>query len=69
VIKIVNSLKVADIVNFVTKHPQSTVGRRICREILGEAVDRFNEEFAMELEAGLRENDEARINAYYSLVR
>jgi hypothetical protein len=64
-----NSPKIAEIVSFVTKHPQSTVGRRICREILGEAVERFNEEFAMELEAGLRENDETRINAYYSLVR
>jgi hypothetical protein len=65
----IHSSKIAEIVDFVTKHPQSTAGRRICREILGEAVERFNEEFAMDLEAGLRENDEIQINAYYSLVR
>jgi hypothetical protein len=53
----------------VTRHPQSTASRRICREILGAAVEHFNEEFAMDLEAGLRKNDEALINAYYNLVR
>lgn len=61
--------KISEIINFVTKHPESTAGRRICREILGEALPRFNEEFAMELETGLKNNNEDLINAYYSLVR
>jgi hypothetical protein len=61
--------KISEIISFVTRHPQSTAGRRICREILGEAMERFNEEFAMELEIGLRSHDENQINAYYYLVR
>jgi hypothetical protein len=64
-----NSSKINEIVSFVTKHPQSTAGRRICREILGEALERFNQEFATDLEAGLLTNDEIRINSYYSLIR
>jgi hypothetical protein len=64
-----NSSKINEIVNFVSKHPQSTAGRRICREILGEALERFNQEFAADLEAGLQTNDELRINSYYSLIR
>jgi hypothetical protein len=61
--------KISAIVNFVTKHPESTAGRRICREILGQALERFNEEFAMELETGLRNHDDNLINSYYYLVR
>ncbi len=61
--------KISAIMSFVTKYPESTAGRRICREILGQAVERFNEEFAMELETGLRKHDDNRINTYYSLVR
>lgn len=64
-----NIAKIDEIVSFVAKHPQSTAGRRICREVLGEAMERFNEEFAMELETGLMAKDEVRINSYYSLIR
>ena len=64
-----NETKISEIINFVTKHPESTAGRRICREILGQAVERFNVEFAMELEMGLKNHDDNQINAYYSLVR
>ncbi len=64
-----NPSKIEEIVNFIVKHPQSTASRRICREVLGEAVERFNEEFAMELETGLKSKDEIGINSYYSLIR
>ncbi len=60
--------KISVIISFVTKHPESTASRRICREILGQAVEHFNEEFAVELETGLRNHDDL-INTYYSLVR
>ncbi len=60
--------KICVIISFVTKHPESTASRRICREILGQAVEHFNEEFALELETGLRNHDDL-INMYYSLVR
>ncbi|MGE5581525.1 MAG: hypothetical protein ACM3X9_03220 [Bacillota bacterium] len=63
-----NSNKIEAIVNFVSKHPQSTASCRICREILGEAVERFNEEFAMELADGLSKRDEI-IDSYYSMIR
>jgi hypothetical protein len=64
-----NSPKINEIINFVTKHPQSTASRRICREVLGAAMEHFNEEFALDLETGLHRNNEEQINAYYSLVR
>jgi hypothetical protein len=57
------------IINFVAKHPQTVASRRICREVLGESVERFNQEFASELETGLREADPVQINSYYSMVR
>jgi hypothetical protein len=60
--------KISVIMSFVTKHPESTASRRICREILGQAVEHFNEEFALELETGLRNRDDL-MNMYYSLVR
>lgn len=60
--------KISVIMSFVTKHPESTASRRICREILGQGVEHFNEEFALELETGLKNHDE-RMNTYYSLVR
>jgi hypothetical protein len=62
-------LKVNEIVDFVAKHPQTIASRRICREVLGEALDRFNEEFAAELESQLQKKDELRIDSYYSLIR
>jgi hypothetical protein len=67
--KMPENSKIPEIIKFVTKHPESTAGRRICREILGQAVERFNEEFAMELETGLKRHDDNQINTYYSLVR
>ncbi len=60
--------KISAIMSFVTKHPESTASRRICREVLGQAVEHFNEEFALELETGLRNHDD-QMNMYYSLVR
>ncbi len=60
--------KIPVIISFIARHPESTVSRRICREILGQAVEHFNEEFAIELEIGLRNHDDL-INTYYSLVR
>lgn len=64
-----NPTKINDIVHFVSKHPQSVASRRICREILGEALERFNAEFAAELTAGLQYQDETQINSYYDLIR
>jgi translation elongation factor EF-Ts len=57
------------IVNFVSKHPQSITSRRICREILGEGLERINQEFADELAAELKESDDSTIESYYYLIR
>jgi hypothetical protein len=61
--------KIEEIVDFVTKHPQTIAGRRICREVLGEAIERFNEEFSTEFLTRLEEKDEARVDSYYSLIK
>ncbi|HEX3048074.1 MAG TPA: hypothetical protein VHY08_25200 [Bacillota bacterium] len=63
------SEKIGAIVSFVSRHPQSTASRRICREIIGRGTERFNEEFASELTTGLKEKDETSIDSYYSLIR
>jgi hypothetical protein len=63
------SAKIEAIVSFVTRHPQSTASRRICREVVGRGAERFNEEFAMELAIGLQEKVETIIDSYYSLIR
>jgi hypothetical protein len=63
------SIKINDIVNFVTSHPQTVASRRICREIIGEALERFNEEFAVELETGLNRITDEQIESFYSLVK
>lgn len=60
--------KIEAIVNFVARSPQSTASRRICREVIGRGVERFNQEFAEELAAGLREKDKTSIDSYYSLI-
>lgn len=64
-----NISKIEEITAFVTRHPQTVASQRICREIMGEALERFNMEFAADLEAGLSEKDDDRINLYYSLIR
>lgn len=61
--------KINDIVNFVTNHPQTVASRRICREIIGEALERFNEEFAVELESGLNRVSEEQIDSFYTLIK
>lgn len=58
-----------DIVNFVTSHPQTVASRRICREIIGEALERFNEEFSVELESGLNRIPDEQIESFYSLIK
>jgi hypothetical protein len=61
--------KIEAIVGFVTRRPQSTASRRICREVIGRGIERFNEEFAAELAVGLQEKDQTSIDSYYSLIR
>ncbi len=61
--------KIEDIVSFVAKHPQTVASRRICREVLGEALERFNEEFAQDLESQLYRGDENKVDSYHSLIR
>lgn len=63
------SAKIRDIVNFVTSHPQTVASRRICREIIGEALERFNEEFAVELESGLKRISDEQVDSYYTLIK
>lgn len=57
------------IVNFVRQHPQTVASRRICREMLGEGMERFNQEFSSELTSKLAARDEEQINSYYYLIR
>jgi hypothetical protein len=61
--------KIEEITSFVTRHPQTVASQRICREILGEALERFNAEFATDLESGLSEKGEDKIDLYYSLIK
>ncbi|MGE5607575.1 MAG: hypothetical protein ACM3YE_18020 [Bacteroidota bacterium] len=63
------STKISDIVDFVTKHPQTVASRRICREIIGEALERFNEEFAVELESGLNRISDEQVDSFYTLIK
>jgi hypothetical protein len=63
------SAKIKDIVNFVASHPQTVASRRICREIIGEALERFNEEFAVELESGLNRISEDQVDSFYTLIK
>ncbi len=61
--------KIESIADFVTKHPETTVSRRISREILGRAVEHFNQEFAEELILGLSGQNELQIETYYTMIR
>lgn len=61
--------KIEAIVDFVGKHPQTVASRRICRETLGEGMERFNQEFSSELTSKLTSGDEQQINSYYYLIR
>lgn len=61
--------KINDIVNFVTSHPQTVASRRICREVIGEALEKFNEEFAVELETGLNQISEDQVDSFYTLIK
>lgn len=63
------SAKINDIVTFVTSHPQTVASRRICREIIGEALERFNEEFAVELESGLNRITDEQVDSFYTLIK
>lgn len=64
-----DSVKIEAIVNFIAKHPQSTVSLRICRETLGEARERVDQEFAADLTANLTTSGTSRIDSYYCLIR
>lgn len=57
------------IVDFVARHPESLVSRRICRETLGSAVERINSRFTAELTSLLSQKDFARIDSYYTLIK
>ncbi|HEX7712848.1 MAG TPA: hypothetical protein VF531_02405 [Bacillota bacterium] len=57
------------IVDFVGKHPQTVASRRICREVLGEGMERSNQEFSSELTSKLGSRDEEQISSYYYLIR
>ncbi|HOJ76551.1 MAG TPA: hypothetical protein PLZ08_00435 [Bacillota bacterium] len=61
--------KINTIINFITKHPESVASRRICRELLGEARNRIDAEFAEELVNGLNKVDDQRLETYYYLIR
>lgn len=63
------STKINDIVGFVTSHPQTVASRRICRETIGEALERFNEEFAVELESSLNRISDEQIDSFYTLIK
>lgn len=63
------STKINDIITFVTKHPQTVASRRICRETIGEALERFNEEFAVELESGLNRISDEQVDSFYTLIK
>ena len=64
-----NSVKIEAIVDFIAKHPQSTASRRICRETVGEARERVDQEFAADLTANLNRVEESTIDSYYVLIR
>lgn len=61
--------RIEAIVDFIGKHPQTVASRRICREVLGEGMERFNQEFSSELTSKLGTRDEEQINSYYYLIR
>lgn len=63
------STKINDIVDFVTGHPQTVASRRICRETIGEALERFNEEFAVELAFSLNRISDEQIDSFYTLIK
>ena len=69
VIKMVLNRQIEQIVAFVVQHPQSLVSRRICREVLGAALENVNAEFASELGELLKKKHTARIDSYYTLIR
>ncbi len=64
-----SAAKIDAIADFVFKHPGTTASRRICREILGESLERFNLEFSEELIQGLSEQNEQQIESYYRMIR
>lgn len=61
--------KINTIINFITKHPESVASRRICRELLGEARNQIDAEFAEEIVNGLNKVDDQRLETYYYLIR
>jgi len=64
-----NPNQIEAIVAFVAKHPQTIAGRRIRREVLGDAGERDDRELTTELTAGLRDIAPETLESYYYLVR
>lgn len=62
-------LKIQAIIRFIAQHPQSTVSRRICRELLGAGMEQLQQEFAAELQVNLENIEDKTIDSYYYLVR
>ena len=61
--------KIEEIVSFVATHPETVASRRICREIFGRALERFDLECALELSARLEKAETLQVDSYYSLVK
>jgi len=61
--------KIEEIVSFVAAHPETVASRRICREVFGEALDKFNLECAYELSVRLENGEQTRVDSYYSMVK
>jgi hypothetical protein len=64
-----STAKIEAIAGFIIKHPETTASRRICREILGESLEHFNQEFAEELTHRLSGQNELQIESYYRMIR
>lgn len=60
---------IQEIIDFVSRHPESNVSRRICRETLGEAPWRITGEVLRKLRHELEAADEIVVEGYHYLVR
>jgi len=61
--------KIEAIVSFVTRYPETTASRRICRELFGAGKDKVSPEFSRELFETLRKTDHSVIDSYFCLIR
>jgi len=60
-----DTTKIEAIVDFVTRYPETTASRRICRELFGAGREKVSPEFSKELFESLTKTESSVVDSYY----